>query len=238
MKCPYCGAETQNDVCEFCGSEIPKDKSTVNITNNYYGNNTSTGKCPKCGADKVTFKREKIGTATQSRNRKNTFTSGSKGHAVSQNAYRTVGICQNCGYTWDPNVATGAVKKSSSKTWLWVLGWICIFPIPLTILMLRKKDMKPAVKYGIIVAAWIVYFIIAAAGRNNDNSTTQKETQIEQTAESIENTAKTDTTTETEQVETAQDEKVDTGAFSDAVGKAYKLGDNSVDIIASETFFS
>lgn len=28
------------------------------------------------------------------------------------------------------------------KTWLWVLGWICIFPVPLTIIMLNKKDMS------------------------------------------------------------------------------------------------
>lgn len=36
MKCPSCGAETQGDFCEYCGSEMPKEKSTVNITNNYY----------------------------------------------------------------------------------------------------------------------------------------------------------------------------------------------------------
>ena len=34
------------------------------------------------------------------------------------------------------------VAPKKRKTWLWVLGWICIFPLPLTILMLRKKDMK------------------------------------------------------------------------------------------------
>lgn len=31
------------------------------------------------------------------------------------------------------------VAPKKRKTWLWVLGWICIFPLPLTILMLRKK---------------------------------------------------------------------------------------------------
>ena len=36
------------------------------------------------------------------------------------------------------------------RTWLWVLGWIFCFPIPLTILMLRNKTMNPKVKYGII----------------------------------------------------------------------------------------
>ncbi len=45
------------------------------------------------------------------------------------------------------------------KTWLWVLGWIFIFPVPLTILMLRKKDLNPVIRYGVIAVAWIVYFI-------------------------------------------------------------------------------
>ena len=54
--------------------------------------------------------------------------------------------------------------KKKRRTWLWVLGWICIFPLPLTILLLRKKDMKPALKFGIIAAAWIVYFLIGLAG--------------------------------------------------------------------------
>lgn len=56
------------------------------------------------------------------------------------------------------NMSGGQKKR---KTWLWVLGWIFIFPLPLTILMLRKKEMKPAVKYGIIAAAWFIYLFIA-----------------------------------------------------------------------------
>ena len=53
------------------------------------------------------------------------------------------------------------------RTWLWVLGWIFVFPLPLTILLLRKKDMKPSLKIGLITAAWILYLIIIAlAGRS------------------------------------------------------------------------
>ncbi len=59
------------------------------------------------------------------------------------------------------------------RTWLWVLGWICIFPLPLTIILLRKKNMKPAIKYPIIAVAWIVYLIIALAGGKNNEGTTQ-----------------------------------------------------------------
>ena len=181
MKCPSCGAEAKGKFCEYCGSEIPQEKPTVNITNNYYGDTTpqdniemenNLGKCPKCGNSKITFKRERVGTATQSRSRKNYIDSGRQGQSVSQSVYRTVGVCQNCGYTWNPNATT---KSSSKKTWLWVLGWICIFPLPLTILLIRKKDMKPAVKYGIIAVAWVLFLVIGMAG-NSETDVPQTDT--------------------------------------------------------------
>lgn len=150
MKCPSCGAETKGKFCEYCGSEMPQEKANV-------------GGCPKCGSSNVSFKRERVGTATQSRSQKNVIGKGRTGHSVSQSAYRTVGLCQSCGYTWNPNGS----NKSGRKTWLWVLGWICIFPVPLTILMLRKKNMKPAVKYGIIAAAWLLFFIIGSSGNSD-----------------------------------------------------------------------
>ena len=156
MKCPSCGAETQGKFCEYCGSEMPQEKPQV-------------GGCPKCGSTNVTFKRERIGTSTRRSSHKNIFGTGRTGQSVSQSAYRTVGLCQNCGFTWNPNAAN---KGSGKKTWLWVLGWICIFPVPLTILMLRKKDMKPAVKYGIIAAAWLLFFVIGLSG-NGETDTPQ-----------------------------------------------------------------
>ena len=176
MKGPSCGAETQGKFCEYCGSEMPQEKPQV-------------GGCPKCGSTNVTFKRERVGTSTQRSSRKNIIGTGRTGQSVSQSAYRTVGLCQNCGFTWNPNAAN---KGSGKKTWLWVLGWICIFPVPLTILMLRKKDMKPAVKYGIIAAAWLLFFVIGLSG-NGETDTPQ--TDVPGTT--IQTEQSTDATTET-----------------------------------------
>ena len=55
------------------------------------------------------------------------------------------------------------VAKQEKKTSIvvWFLGWICVFPIPLTVLMLRKKSMKPVVKYAIIAIAWVLYLSLA-----------------------------------------------------------------------------
>ena len=82
--------------------------------------------------------------------------------------------------------------KKKRKTWLWVLGWICIFPLPLTILLLRKKDMKPVLKYGIIAAAWIIYLLIGFAGGSGDNT---EKNAVEQPASSVVETIPTEETT-------------------------------------------
>lgn len=64
--------------------------------------------------------------------------------------------------------------KKKRKTWLWVLGWLCIFPVPLTILMLRNQKMKKNTRYAVIAIAWIIYLIIGVAGGSKDSSTTNQ----------------------------------------------------------------
>ena len=194
MKCPSCGAETNGvygKFCEYCGSELPKDKINVGV-------------CPKCGNSNITFKRERVGTATQRTSHKNLIGTGRTGQSVSQSAYRTVGLCQNCGHTWNPNAGS---KSSGKKTWLWVLGWICIFPVPLTILLLRKKNMKPAVKYGIIAVAWLLYFIIGSTGGETETPFTDVTTPTAAIVEQTEGTTEAvpETTEAVEQTETYYD---------------------------------
>lgn len=53
-----------------------------------------------------------------------------------------------------------AERSKRNKTVLWALGWIFIFPVPLTILMLRNKKLADKVRYGIIAAAWVVYILL------------------------------------------------------------------------------
>ena len=78
----------------------------------------------------------------------------------------TVGVCKDCGYTWNANAQQ---KKTGTPIWLWVLGWIFIFPVPLTALMLRptnKLDKK--IRYAIIAAAWLIYILwFAFSGSGN-----------------------------------------------------------------------
>lgn len=146
MKCKYCGGEIDNNskTCPFCGSAISiEDRKEIEQLNKQG--------CPKCGSTNVVFSREQAGVAKSKR--------GSK------TLYQTKGICNDCGYTW----TTDAPKKS--KIWLWVLGWIFIFPLPLTILLLRKKTMKPGLKYGIIGGTWLIFALFALIGNAGDAQT-------------------------------------------------------------------
>ena len=161
MRCPNCGAEIGNsDKCEYCGSAISSEMRKEQEILNKKG-------CPKCGSTNIKFTRENHGEV-----------SGKSSKTI---VHKTVGICNDCGYTWYLEVE----QPKKRKTWLWVLGWIFIFPVPLTILMLRKKDMKPILKYGIIAAAWIVYLIIGLGGNSsNKNPSTDNTTVVaEQTKE-------------------------------------------------------
>lgn len=155
MQCKYCGAEINNNsnVCEFCGSRIPLEMKREQEQLNKTG-------CPKCKSTNITFNREKQGEVKEK-----------KGTTVVRS---TVGMCKDCGYTWNTQ---GELTKKS-KTWLWVLGWICIFPLPLTILLLRKKEMKPSIKYGIIAVAWIIYLMIGISGASGDTTNTKSDATI------------------------------------------------------------
>lgn len=156
MKCPNCGADIKDGskFCEFCGSSITADMKREQEYVNKAG-------CPNCGSSNITFNREKQGEVK-----------GKKGSEVVRS---TVGMCKDCGHTW--HVQAQPVKKR--KTWLWVLGWIFIFPLPLTILMLRpttfpKLDKK--IKYGIIAVAWIIYAIWMFGRKGSDKNTTTTDT--------------------------------------------------------------
>lgn len=146
MKCPSCGAEIgANKKCEYCGAAITVEMQKEQEQLNKAG-------CPKCGSSNIEFKRENQGEI--------------RGKKSKKIVHATVGYCKDCGFTWYPQ---GEMPKKN-RTWLWVLGWIFIFPVPLTILLWRKKDMKPAVKYGIIAAAWCVYLLIGLFGGGSDST--------------------------------------------------------------------
>lgn len=131
MKCPYCGAETNNSVCEYCGSVMP-DRPGANIT------------CRRCGSHEITFHRETAETYYDGR--------------VRRILYRTVAVCGDCGSTrivqQDTPVRTvfdnGTESQKSKMTWLWVLGWLYCFPVTLIVWLLRKKTLDRRLRFGLV----------------------------------------------------------------------------------------
>ncbi len=136
MKCPYCGAETNGNVCSHCGSELPENKTQSSSNTNYGG---TAVVCPNCGSNKMKFKREKIGSYKQA--------SGFHGKGYSSGttqrnyAYRTVAVCQNCGATWELNYENNKNNEKKHGCIWWALI-ILFFPISLPILFITTNKIK------------------------------------------------------------------------------------------------
>jgi len=164
MVCPYCNAEIKNgDTCEYCGRKISYDMKREQEFLNKSG-------CPKCGSSNIVFSREKQGEIK-----------GKNGTNIVRN---TVGMCKDCGHTWITDKVDNSIPKKR-KTWLWVLGWIFFFPIPLTILVVKNTKLKPLAKGIIIAIMWALIIIIGNSDNNSDNETSDvtAETVTEMSAE-------------------------------------------------------
>lgn len=252
MKCASCGAETRGKFCEYCGSELPQAPSPMQHDPE---TTESTGKCPRCGSANITFTRERINTTTRSHSHKNVVGFGRTGRATSASNYRTVGLCQNCGCTWDPNNR----PKQRRKLWLWVLGWLFLFPLPVTILLLRKKDMKPGLKYGIIAAVWVLFLLLGATGEPAETpaptdsvpATTAAEqqevpspsleAQLEEVVGKYNEVAEAplvfaESFTPSDKTSDHYRTEFRLPAFENAIGRSYRLGDKVVDLVAYETY--
>ena len=152
MKCSSCGAEvnSENRNCPYCGSEIIKEPPVTNITNNFYSGNQAQNQanviCPRCGSRNIKFRREEAGNK--------------KSKTSKQVYYRTVGICQDCGNTWNSNAES---KKSGNGIGWWILA-IMFWPIALSVWFYKTDKVKLDKKYRIIIlaAVWVVLLIIGA----------------------------------------------------------------------------
>ncbi len=112
-------------VCPNCGASLQVDADQKNLTCNYCGNSLYVD-------DEVKH--------VQYDNAEETGYQFEKGRQRAQ--AEAFGVNQQ---TARMNPGQPPKKR---KTWLWVLGWICIFPVPLTILMVRNQKLSKPVKIG------------------------------------------------------------------------------------------
>ena len=98
--------------------------------------------------------------------------------------------------------------NQKSHTWLWVLGWICFFPIPLSILIWRSR-LDNKIKLILTGGLWVFILIVCVLYKDNDSHTRRIQevnNRITETAtdEVVRETATTETpTTETPTTEAA-----------------------------------
>ena len=69
------------------------------------------------------------------------------------------------------------VQKEKNNTWLWVLGWIFCFPIPLTILIWRSKWEKKT-KIIVTIVMWILILIIGYSSDTEENKVNNSNNNI------------------------------------------------------------
>lgn len=96
MKCKNCGAEIidKSNFCEFCGSQISAD---MKKEQEYLNKKV----CPNCSSSNVNYTRENQGELN-----------GKKSKRI---LYRTVGVCNDCGFTWYADVNSKKSNNSDKK---------------------------------------------------------------------------------------------------------------------------
>ena len=167
--CNYCGNTSEDgvEVCPSCGS------SDFSTRCNQCGTVFSSPYCPQCGL------RAGVKSKTCPRCGGEYFTKA----------------CPQCGYTTGqgiysrtnapyPEKVSSRPKSSVSRkvtptppakphrfgiTFLWILGWIFLFPLPLTILIRRNEKIQAsrslrALSTAVLVVLWVV-FLMAAWGQ-------------------------------------------------------------------------
>lgn len=89
-------------------------------------------------------------------------------------------------------------KRSRNRLILWVLGWLFIFPVPLTILMLRNKSLQNKVRFAIIGAGWAVYLVFMLVNGNSGDSNAELK---QDSGKTVDETSVTDVIDETSESE-------------------------------------
>lgn len=65
------------------------------------------------------------------------------------------------------NISTKKKTAAKSPLWLWVVGWLLFFPIPLTIIISRTSASQK-IKTVVLAVAWVLYLVIVMRGCSNN----------------------------------------------------------------------
>lgn len=112
--------------------------------------------CPKCGGSNIKFHREPVGTSYNSYYRRTgvksswIFPAGIRnGHR--KIAYRTIGLCSDCGHTW-------GIEGGTQHSGWWYLFLLAIWPIALSVWFWKTTALRLDRRWRatILSIAWLV----------------------------------------------------------------------------------
>ena len=218
-----------------------KGVDVITVWLNYMEGELVVMKCPSCGAEvKNGGICEYCGTQIpfQSENeqpKKIEYTENTNINThQNQNSYNN----QYSGEYKDSNLNTYPNKKRKFNMGimvLWVLGWILFFPIPVMILIWRKKN-KWSIKTKLIATAvfWIVLWGYGSCRRINNRNNTSKQIATQAPTETKETISSTNAETtkkisETEQ-EKPEKEKPEKNGFDSKTNKEYTMNSFTISI--------
>lgn len=163
--CKFCNVENENDAvsCSSCGSKDFKKKcpncGTVYENGNFCSvcgvrADAKAKICPSCGCKYFSSACPECGYRAEGQASKTAYGGQDTPLVIWEIANPDI-------KPEEAQNSSGKKSKASQnkklKTVLWVMGWIMIFPIPLTILIRRNEKIKKFWKVVLIILVWLVY---------------------------------------------------------------------------------
>lgn len=176
--CEYCGVTNEDDAvkCSSCSGSSFQNKCNQCATVFSEGNF-----CPKCGVKAGT----KAKNCPNCQKEHYSLACPDCGHRPDKADDPTIILVRSRGQSQSPSKSR---KKKNTwlrepKNWLWILGWLFVFPVPLMLLLNKNKKMPQWQKITLIVGAWLLYAVLLYIGKTqSDQEKAEKARQSQKVA--------------------------------------------------------
>ena len=135
IRCENCGTVFDGFFCPSCGVKVGTAQKTCPVCGTGY----YSVSCPQCG-----------------------YRPGRPENTEPEEEITSFDWCIPAEEDGRADGTNGAPTPKRRHTYLWILGWIFIFPLPLTLLLFRKKSgtLITCLKVALALFAWITYAAI------------------------------------------------------------------------------
>ncbi|MDO5027263.1 MAG: hypothetical protein Q4E50_05490 [Tissierellia bacterium] len=168
--CPSCGANNFKNKCSNCGSIYDKGNfcPTCGVKTG-----ATPKKCPVCSL-------EYYSPACPNCGYKANYVDTSNFYEVDRPDEKETEVLEKTSKKGQGKEQTKKLEKTPKKInpIIWILLWIFIFPLPITILLNRNKKMKKWIKVIILVFVWLIYLAFVSAKDNKEDQVESKQAVV------------------------------------------------------------